>query len=131
MILVDTSVLIDFFRGTMNDGSAKLETVIGSNIPFGISSLVFLEVLQGAGSVREYNLLKTYLSTQRFFNPRDEVESYALAADLYRRCRRKGLTISSTIDCLVAVTAMEHDLHLLHNDNDYRLIQTVAPLKFY
>jgi predicted nucleic acid-binding protein len=131
MILVDTSVLIDFLKGKKNSGSVKLETIIKGNIPFGISSLTFLEVLQGAGSVKEYNLLKTYLSSQRFYNPIDAVESFARAAKIYMSCRKKGITVRSTIDCLIVETAIENNLLLLHNDHDFELIQQIVPIKFY
>ncbi len=131
MILVDTSVLIDFFKGTKNMESRKFEVVLQKKIPFGISSFIFQEVLQGAGSEKEYSLLRNYLSTQRFYNPTDPVESFEKAARLYMDCRKKGITIRSSVDCLIAVTALEHDLFLLHNDNDYALMQKVIPLKIY
>jgi len=129
MILVDTSVLIDFFKGTKSPGAEKFEGILKENIPFGISSLIFMEVLQGAASLKEYNLLNTYLSTQRFYNPNDAILSYAQAAKIYMSCRKKGLTVRSTVDCLIAQTAMEHDLALLHNDRDFDMIRLVAPLK--
>lgn len=131
MILVDTSVLVDFFRGTKNEESRRFESVLQMKIPFGISSFIFQEILQGADSEKEYYLLKNYLATQRFYNPKDSVESFAKAARIYVDCRKKGVTIRSTIDCAIAVTALEHDLFLLHNDNDYVLMQKVVPLKFY
>jgi len=131
MILVDTSVLIDFFKGTKNAESRKFEAVLEKKIPFGITSFIFQEILQGAASEKEYRLLKNYLSTQRFYNPGDSIESYAKAARIYVDCRKKGITIRSTIDCLIAMTALEHDLFLLHNDNDYVLMRKVVPLKFY
>ena len=46
-------------------------------------------------------------------------------------CRKKGITIRSTIDCLIAETALEHDLRLLHNDNDFVAMSQVIPLKFF
>ncbi len=131
MILVDTSVLIDFFKGIKNVESRKFEAVLEKKIPFGITSFIFQEILQGAASEKEYRLLKNYLSTQRFYNPGDSIESYAKAARIYVDCRKKGITIRSTIDCLIAMTALEHDLFLLHNDNDYVLMRKVVPLKFY
>jgi len=131
MILVDTSVLIDFFKGTKNVESRKFESVLEKKIPFGINSFIFQEVLQGAASEKEYHLLKNYLSTQRFYNPTDSIESYARAAAIYVDCRKKGITIRSTIDCIIAMTALEHELFLLHNDNDYVLMKKVIPLKFY
>ena len=131
MILVDTSVLIDFFKGTKNKESRKFESILRMNIPFGISSFIFQEILQGAVSEKEYDLLKNYLATQRFYNPTDSLESFDKAARIYMDCRKKGITIRSTIACIIAVTALEHDLLLLHNDKGYVLMQKVIPLKFY
>ena len=131
MILVDTSVLIDFLRGVRNEGAHKLETILERGVPFGINSFIFQEVLQGAASEKEYSLLDRYLRTQRFYHLKDPVDSFAGAARIYMDCRRKGITIRSTIDCLIAETALEHDLFLLHNDNDFSAIARVIPLKFY
>jgi hypothetical protein len=100
-------------------------------IPFGINSFIYQEVLQGAKSEKEYRLLKKYLETQRFYYPKDPVESFARAARIYFDCRRKGVTIRSTIDCIIAQTAIEHDLFLLHNDSDYDAMASVIPLKIY
>lgn len=46
-------------------------------------------------------------------------------------CRKQGITIRSTIDCLIAQTAIEHDLLLLHRDNDFSAMSKIVPLKFY
>ena len=131
MILVDTSILIDFFKGTINEGIKKFEAVLHNGIPFGISSIIFQEVLQGANSEKHYNLLKDYLSKQRFYHPKNEVESYAEAARIYFDCRKTGITIKSTIDCIIAQTALEHDLMLLHNDRDFHAMSKVIPLRFF
>jgi predicted nucleic acid-binding protein len=72
-----------------------------------------------------------YLETHRFYGLRDEKKSYAAAARIYFDCRKKGITINSTVDCLIAQTAIENDLTLLHNDADFDRIQRVAPLKIY
>ena len=129
MILVDTSVLIDFFKGEDNDACNKFHKVLGTNIPFGITSQIFQEVLQGAKSINEYKRLRRYLESQRFFHPKDPVASYAQAAKIYFDCRKKGTTIRSTIDCLIAQIAMENDLSLLHNDNDFNAMAAVIELK--
>ena len=131
MILVDTSVLIDFFKGTKTETVEKLEWVLRKGIPFGINSFIFQEVLQGAASEKEYTLLDSYLRTQRFYDLKDAIESYAGAARIYMSCRKKGITVRSTIDCLIAETALEHDLLLLHNDSDFAAIARVVPLKIY
>ena len=131
MILVDTSVLIDFFKGSGTEESQKFEEVLKRRIPFGINSHIMQEILQGAASEKEFELLKKYLSTQRFYHPKDPVESYINAAKIYMECRKQGITLSSTIDCLIAQTAIEHDLMLLHKGNDFRLMSRIIPLKFY
>ena len=131
MILVDTSVLIDFLKGTKSETVEKLEWVLQKGIPFGINSFIFQEVLQGVTSEKEYTLLDSYLRTQRFYHLKDAIESYASAARIYMDCRKKGITVTSTIDCLIAVTALEHDLLLLYNDSDFAAIARVVPLKIY
>lgn len=131
MILVDTSVLIHFFKGVESEGSQKLRMVLERGISFGINSLIFQEVLQGAVSEKEYLTLRQYLETQRFYHLREPIDSYAKAAKIYLDCRKKGITIRSTIDCLIAQTALENDLFLLHEDQDFDLMAKVIPLKFF
>ena len=131
MILVDTSVLIQFFKGINSEGAKKFSIVLQRKIPFGINSLIFQEVLQGAGSEKEYLILKKYLESQRFYHLKDPVDSFAKAAKIYLDCRKKGITISSTIDCLIAQTALENGLVLLHEDSDFDLMSKVIPLKFF
>ena len=131
MILVDTSVLIEFFKGSGTEESQKFEEVLKRRIPFGINSHIMQEILQGAASEKEFELLRKYLSTQRFYHPKDPVESYISAAKIYMECRKQGITIRSTIDCLIAQTAIEHDLLLLHRDNDFRAMSRIIPLRFY
>jgi predicted nucleic acid-binding protein len=131
MILVDTSVLIHFFKGIDNKSNRKFRIVLQRGMPFGINSLIFQEVLQGAGSEKEYLTLKKYLETQRFYHLKDPIGSFAEAAKIYLDCRKKGITIRSTIDCLIAQTALENDLLLLHEDSDFDLMAKVIPLKFF
>ena len=131
MILVDTSVLIDFFKGVANVPSKKFRKVLTQRIPFGITSFIYQEVLQGAKSEQEYSLLRQYLDTRSFIQPLHPVETYERAAKIYFDCRKRGLTIRSTIDCVVAQVAIEHHLLLLHNDSDFARIAKVARLKFY
>jgi predicted nucleic acid-binding protein len=131
VILVDTSVLVAFLRGARSEASHKLRAVLQQHVPFGINGFIFQEVLQGAKSEREYHTLKKYLSSQRFYHPIDPIDFFAAAARIYFDCRRRGLTIRSTIDCAIAQTAIEHNLLLLHDDRDYEAIGSISPLKFY
>lgn len=77
MILVDTSILIPFFRGQNKESIQKLKVILRQGIPFGINSFIFQEVLQGSASEKEYMLLKQYLETQRFYHLKHPVESFA------------------------------------------------------
>lgn len=131
MILADTSSLIDFLKRSKTESSEKLKNILEQGIPFGINSFIFQEVLQGAKSEKEYRLLRQYLETQRFYHPKDPIDSFAEAARIYFKCRKKGVTIRSTIDCIIAQTAIEHDLFLLHNDTDFDAMATIVPLKIY
>jgi predicted nucleic acid-binding protein len=131
MILADTSVLIDFLRGSKTESCDKFKNILHQGIPFGINSFIFQEVLQGAKSEKEYRLLRQYLETQRFYHPQDPIDSFAKAARIYFKCRRKGVTVRSTIDCIIARIAMENDLFLLHSDTDFDAMASVVPLKIY
>lgn len=131
MILVDTSTLIDFFKGSETVAAANLLELLERGVPFGITSAIYQEILQGARDETQYKKLQEYLQSQRFYHPRHPVKSYAEAARIFFACRRRGVTIRSTIDCLIARIAMEHDLLLLHNDRDFEAMATIIPLKLY
>lgn len=131
MILVDTSVLIDFFKGDINENTEKLKTIILQNIPFGINSFIFQEVLQGASTKEDFELLRDYLKTQKFYHLKDPVSSFIQAAEIYFNCRKQGINVRSTIDCLNVQTTLEHDLFLLHNNKVFFEIARVIPIKFF
>ena len=117
MYLVDTSVLIDFIKGTETVQSKKFELILQEQIPFAISAFTYQEVLQGAKNEKEYDRLNDYLSTQKIIYP--SKKSYEQAAKLFFTCRKSGITIRSTIDLLIAVTAIENNFILLHSDKDF------------
>jgi len=125
MYLIDTSVWIGLFRGRESAAIRQLKIILNQGIPFGISSVIYQELLQGAKGENDYNQLQTYLGSQRFYHPLDEIKSYADAARIYVDCRRHGITIRSTIDCLIAEVAIEHGLILLHDDRDFTQMASV------
>jgi len=129
VILVDTSVLIDFLRGDENPAVQRFLQVIDREIPFGISPLIFMEVLQGAATDKDFMRLEVYLQSQAFYDLRDGRESIARAARMSFELRRKGTALRSSIDFLVAQTAIDNDLYLLHNDADFERIKQVSRLK--
>jgi predicted nucleic acid-binding protein len=127
LYLIDTSIWIDYFREIENSPVKQFNSILEKNLPFGITGVIFQEILQGAATTRDFQQLKDYLITQRFFHPQDNIVSFESAANLFYSCRRKGITIRSTIDCLIAQVAIENDLILLHNDQDYLRLKSVFP----
>lgn len=127
MYLIDTSVWVDFFKNQASPAVACFKDILDSKVPFGITSVIYQEILQGARSEQDMQQLISYLNTQRFFHVADKIYSYEAAARIYFLCRSKGVTIRSTIDCLIAQVAIEHNLILVHNDKDYWRISQVFP----
>lgn len=125
MVLVDTSVLINFFKGVNNEKVGIFEDILKKGITFGINGLIYQELLQGAKDEKEFDLLDSYLSTQRFYELRHGEKSYKEAALMFLKCRKKGVTIRSTIDLLIAQTAIENNLFLLHDDKDFTSIAKI------
>lgn len=122
MFLVDTSIWIDYLCNRENKGVRYFMQVLDDKIPFGITGIIYQEILQGAATLKDYNQLIKYLSTQEFFHPKDNIVAHQAAARIYFNCRKKGFTIRSSIDCFIAQIAIENNLTLLHNDNDFMLI---------
>lgn len=131
MILVDSSVLIDFLEGRGGPAVQRFQEVLEQDIPFGLCPITMLEVLQGAATKGDFDNLRDYLSTQTIYEPRDRLESYAAAAKIFFDLRRRGMTVGSTVDCLIAQTAIDHGLRLLHNDSDFDRIARVSGLKIW
>ncbi len=123
--------MIDYLSGKENAATLKFQYILDSNMPFGINPFIYQEVLQGVKTEKDFDKVKKYLDTQRFYFLKDEKESFASAAKIYFKCRKKGITINSTIDCLIAQTAIENNLYLLHNDFDFDNIAKVVHLRIF
>ena len=67
MILVDTSVFIDYLKGKNNNSTQNLEYILESKIPYGINDFIYQEILQGAKDRKEFSLLKKYFETIPFY----------------------------------------------------------------
>ena len=132
MILVDTSVLIDYFKGKNNSGTEKFQYIQDQKIKFGITNLIYLELLQGSKDEEEYKMLKEYLETQKFYDIKNAKRSYEEASKIYMKCRKNGYTIRSTIDLIICQITIENELFLLHNDKDFDdIIKVYKNLKVY
>lgn len=127
MILVDTTVWIDFFGGRSVPHVTLLQEFLETGEDVCICGIILAEVLQGIRSDSDYKKTKEYFEDLVYLPMRRE--TYAQAAELYRSPRKKGVTIRKPVDCLIASIAIERNLPLLHNDADFRLIAEHSKLR--
>ncbi len=128
MIVVDTSVLIDFFRQHDTPATRRLASLDAGNTPFAIPGPCCQELLQGAKDEAEWELLADYLGTQRILLSEDPWLTHLGAARIYFDLRRRGITVRSTVDCWIAQLVLEADATLLHDDADFDEIARVRAL---
>ncbi|GMO11366.1 MAG: PIN domain nuclease [Treponemataceae bacterium] len=132
MIIVDTSILIGYFKGKDEPPYNKMDYIIDNDIPYGIDKHIYLELLQGARDKSEYNILEEYLNTLPFYELRYGKQSYENAALMNIKCRENGITIRSTIDLIIAEIAIENNLSILHDDSDFTyMAKVIKEIKIY
>jgi hypothetical protein len=125
VVLVDTSVWIEVFR---RPARLSLEALVDFD-DVATCLPVVQEVVQGFRDEAAYNRARTaMLALPTVDNPMRE-EVFLRAADLYRAARRAGLTIRSGVDCLIAASAIRHQLEVLHHDRDYDAIGKISSLR--
>jgi predicted nucleic acid-binding protein len=128
MILVDSSVWISFFNAQQNFQAEVLKTSIARDEEVCLSVHILMEILQGFRADREFQQVYRYLVMFPIVDM-GGMPSYIAAAQIYRRCRKNGITIRRGMDCIIAQTAIENDLVLLHDDADFDRISSVISLK--
>lgn len=126
MYLIDTSVWIGYFRQQITPATTYFEKLLARNLPYGLTEVIYQEILQGSASQYEFEQLTAFLSAQYFYTP-SGTGTYERAAKLYYDCRKKGVTVRSTIDCLIAQVAIENQLVLVHQDQDYVRLAAIHP----
>jgi predicted nucleic acid-binding protein len=125
-ILVDTSVWIDFFRGNASRENLLFKECLQRREHICITGIIAQEVLQGVRQDSQHQSVLKYLLL--FPKIEDEFADYLEAANIYRNLRKRGLTISSPVDCLITALAIKHRVTLLHRDSDFALISRYFPL---
>jgi predicted nucleic acid-binding protein len=132
MIIVDTSILIGYFKGKNEYPFNEMDKIIDDGVPYGINNLIYQEILQGSRNEHEYEKLKEYLKTLPFYELKFGKISYENAALMNIKCRENGITVRSTIDLIIAETAIENNLYILHDDNDYRnMSKIIKEIRLY
>jgi len=128
-LLVDTSVWIDFFRGEPSREREILKVCLDQREYIATSGIIVQEILQGIRDDNQYREISRFLG---FFPCVDlQFSDHVEAANIYRQLRKRGFTIRSPIDCLIAALAMRWGFLLLHKDRDYPTIARFYPLKLY
>ena len=127
MILVDSSVWIDYFRGTATPQTERLDSVLGSE-PLAIGDLILTEVLQGFASDRDFNQVKKLL-TSLVVIELGGLETAIQAAKNYRKLRDLGITSRKTIDTVIATRCIAGGYTLLHSDRDFEPFVTHLGLR--
>lgn len=129
MIYVDTSVLIDYLKNKNNEATKKLAELENNDVPFGIPAICCQEILQGSRDKREWELLHAYLTSQEILTSKDALTTHVKASEIFFKCRKKGFTIRSSIDCIIAQQVIEINGILLHKDKDFETMKKVCKLK--
>lgn len=116
-VLVDTSVWADFFNGHPSPEAETLTRLIADEVEIVTCGVVIAELFQGFRKTRSLAALERQFRDMDCLTPA-EPDTYFSAATLYRTLRERGITVRSTIDCLIATLAAEHDTFLLARDRD-------------
>ncbi len=131
MIIVDTSVLVDLFRGKKTNKVKALEAAENDNEIIALPAVCIQELLQGSRDEREWREMWEVLSTQEIVVPADPVSTHVEAARIYFDARRKGITLRGSVDCFIAALVLEKEAVLLADDKDFEKIGRVRRLSSF
>jgi predicted nucleic acid-binding protein len=129
MALVDTTVWIDFFSGQPLPHVAALETLIENRDDICMCGIILTEALQGIRKDVEFRKTRDLFNTLIFLPMPYTV--FLRSAEIYRKLRKKGITVRKPMDCMIASVAIENEIPLLHNDKDFHPIEKHCGLKVY
>jgi len=123
--LVDSSAWIAFFSPK---SGISLESYCRPDEIYTILP-VYQEVLQGIKDEAFFRIVAKALGSARFIENPLTQEVYEEAVSLYRVCRKSGITIRSSVDCLIAAGAIRNNITVLHRDRDFKKIAQISVLK--
>jgi predicted nucleic acid-binding protein len=118
MLLVDSSVWIDYFNGVDNPYTAKLDALLGVEL-IAIGDIILSEILQGFQSDKDFKAAKAVLLSLTIFDMLGQQNALA-AAENYCYLRKKGITVRKTVDCMIATFCIENGHQLLFCDRDFQ-----------
>jgi predicted nucleic acid-binding protein len=127
MILVDSSVWIDYFNGNKTSQTNWLDSSLG-NTPIIIGDLILTEVLQGFQSDKDFKTASDLLLRIPFM-PMVGYDIALESATNYRLLRKKGITVRKTLDVIIGTFCIHYQLLLLHDDRDFDPMVKLLGLK--
>ena len=128
MVIVDTSVWVDYLRGTSSSADTGLRALIDEGADLATTEPIVMEILAGARDERVLGRLETLVDGLTLLSVDPRLD-FRAAATLYRACRTRGETVRRLVDCLIAAVALRHDVVLLHNDADFDVLASHTPLQ--
>ncbi len=126
-MIVDSSVWVDYFNGRDTPQARRLTAALVAHETVALLDLVLAEVLQGFRDDGAFDRAREALTALP--RPRLGTSTYIGAARLFRRLRRRGVTVRGTIDCIVAQACLELDAPLLARDSDFAAIARHSELR--
>ncbi len=127
MIIVDSSIWIDYFNGKINDKTDWLNEALGIE-PIIIGDIILAEVLQGFYNDKDFRTARNLLLEFPFMEMLGQ-EIAVKSAMNYRSLRQKGLTVRKSIDVMIGTFCIYHNFYLLHNDKDFDPMEKYLKLK--
>lgn len=126
MILVDSSVWIDYFNGAKTAETDVFDSILGGELIV-MGDLILVEVLQGFQSEKDFELAKNELLSFPFMDMCSKELAIESALN-YRRLRANGVTVRKTIDVLIGTFCIHHQISLLHSDRDFEPMKRLLKL---
>jgi len=130
VIVVDTSVWIDVLNGVQSERAAECERLIRRGEPVALTDVILTEVLQGLRTQDEAELVESRLRAFPILRL-ESLDDFVLAAGLCRSARRAGVTIRTTVYCLIAVPCIRTGAPLLHADKDFDRLASCSRLRIW
>jgi predicted nucleic acid-binding protein len=126
VVIVDTTVWVDYLRGARNPETEWLEFEADRK-RLGLTDLILCEVLEGVRGEQEFSQVRSELERFELFEIGGEELAIAAARN-YRRIRTEGLSVQKTIDCLIATFCMANGHALLHRNRDFDAFERILGL---
>jgi len=127
MVVVDTSIWVDFFAGRQTTQVRRMKSLIDEGEDVALCGVILTEILQGIRGdpdcARVESILRSFLFLEM------SRETFLSAARIYRSLRFKGVTIRNSVDCMIAACCIENEARLLHHDRDFDAIALHAELQ--